>query len=545
MSIIYNEKTIIEDGITQANKLSNIEGSINEAQKLSTQTILSKTSKVGIKAGDSAAGFESQTSNADDVVDGLEESEVDQVSNVVAVAQMTQKVPGVQTDLVKTVPSSDRTKLNSITGDTAGNKDGFLNVSVCLAQPAPMLATVKQAVPTVSSSNLKEIAKETVDIEKPLVGQTSKATGSIDDFEEFAKDALEAALNAVVGTISGSNLNTIAQGSSLIGIIFAGAEKVFGSLSLGFKSLIENVSEQGLSRGKTVLSQLAVKNGIQRRIKSSDEKKIYEFMAKEEYSKATAIVRKYSDKSDEEIVNKLRSIDNRASVASAIPTDGITINKNNHNTIRNVWNETNTPSSYFNTLPLFDKDEVQVEFSNVEREVTEIIISSTATTNDIRANAQNLFDAMVKDLERAPNSHYLITRSGLIQRIRPIDVEIINHPGIFLNNHHTRSVQVTMVGGINALKGVANPEDFFSAESYTSEQWKALDQFLTGAFNALPGIQVIEVSDVVSSGKGGPHFDVAQHIKSKYGKDTLFTDLETQEPFTREELAKNIRKGKI
>lgn len=541
--MVINTKDMLEQEVGGINHASDIENALNQSMILSTQNDIASTSKVGVKVNEVTAGFESKSAVVDDVVLSFPESEVDQVTNEVAIAQITKDVPGLKNKLVKTVSSSDQTSLTTLTGSSELAKNGFQDVAISLAQPEAMLTVVKNSVPDVSESQLKNVAEQLVDIEQPLTNNVSKSTPKIDDFEIYAEKSLRTALNAVVGNVSGSKNNLLSQRLTTFNTIANGAKNSLAKVSRGFGSLIENLGEIGLQKGANIINEIAIKNGARTLIPESQSNTIFRAISRGDYETAANVLQPFSSLSRGEIITKLKSIDNRASSIIS-PVSDVDLTGTDHNTISNQWQERNTESEYFNTEPLSDQDEIQIELSNIDREVTEIIINSLETPVDIRINAQELFEHIEQIDSRAPSTHYLITKNGHIFRVRPVDIEAQDVSN-WANNHYQRSIIVSMVGGINAYSNTPNLEQYYSAESYTPSQWKALDVFLKAAFSAMPGVQVIPASEVTHNGEGGPFFNVSDHIKAKYGKDTLFTDLENQEPFTREELSKNIRKGKI
>lgn len=541
--MVINPKDMLEQEVGSINQSSDVENALNQSMILSTQNDIASTSKVGVKVNEVTAGFQSKSAVVDDVVLSFPESEVDQVTNEVAIAQITKDVPGLKNKLIKTVSPADQTSLTTLTGSSELAKNGFQDVAISLAQPEAMLTVVKNSVPDATESQLKAVAEQLVDIEQPLRNNVSKSTPKIDDFEIFAERSLRTALNAVVGNVTGSKNNLSSQRLKTFNAIVNGAKNSLAKVSKGFSSLIENLAEIGLQRGANVVNEVTVKNGVKQLLSESQSNTIFRAISRGDYETAADVLRPLSSFTRDEIMTKLRSIDLRASTIIS-PVSDVELTGTNHNTIPNQWQERTTESQYFNTEPLSDQDEIQIELSNIDREVTEIIINSLETPVDVRITAQELYDHIEQTEKRAPSTHYLITKNGHILRIRPVDVEAQDVSN-WANNHYKRSIIVSMVGGINAYSNTPDLEQYVSAESYTPSQWKALDTFLKAAFNAMPGIQVIPASEVTHNGDGGPFFNVSDHIKAKYGKDTLFTDLANQEPFTREELSKNIRKGKI
>jgi len=537
-----SKKGAIESTLLDASGKADTESILRETSRIVQQELLKTTSKIGTAVDQVVAGFAAKTQSVDDVVEDVDGSKPVQTTGNLDVVQMTADVPGLSSKLTKTVSTEDKTTLTTLTGNATQAGDGFMDVVVAAPFPSAMLAAVKEAVSDVSPAQLKAVADEIVDISQPLTRDLDKAATSVingvDDFE-LIELSLTEAVNDVVKDVMGSKTFN-SQLERLYGQISRGSTAVERFLDNGFGVLIENSVEKTLNTAGAELNKLASIGDVKSTIPQAQIKSIVSYVKREDFNAALGIVRKYSDAPDVDIINALRSIDNRLSTVAQPSTGGISVSKVNINIQKNDWNEEKTPLSYFqNNYIRGGIDEVAAEFGNVERDITEIIVHCTYTGTDVVLTNEDLQQMAVENYNGTA-FHYVITRAGLIERGRPIDVQ--NKPSPALpNSHHLRSVQVLLVGGINAPHPQNNEDmtNFYSARSYTSAQWGALDTLFKGAYTSIPGLQALSISDVTDN-RPGPFFDVAEFVESRYGKRNAFEDPSTQQPFTKADLANNI-----
>ena len=177
-------------------------------------------------------------------------------------------------------------------------------------------------------------------------------------------------------------------------------------------------------------------------------------------------------------------------------------------------------------------EELQAEFRNVSREITEVVVHWTETPTNKNIGSEEINEYhLASDLEGI-GYHYVIRRDGSLQRGRPINIEGQHSP---LNNHNNRSIGVVFVGGINVPSGTPNPENFVSVQSLTRSQFNTFDHICRAFYSTFAGGQVVGHNDVDQT-EDDPGFDVREYVLANFGKKSKFTSPSTQEPFTIDEI---------
>lgn len=179
-------------------------------------------------------------------------------------------------------------------------------------------------------------------------------------------------------------------------------------------------------------------------------------------------------------------------------------------------------------------EELEAEFKNIPRPITEMVIHWTETytnsnigSEEINEN-QNILDGS------GIGYHYIIRRDGALQRGRPSGVKG-NHADV--NNHNERSIAVAFVGGLNCPSGTPNPLEYKSASSLTRSQFNTFYEVCKAFFIAYPGGQILGHNDL-DQNEDDPGFDVRDYCEDIFGKKSKFTNPLTQSPFTPDEINK-------
>ena len=245
---------------------------------------------------------------------------------------------------------------------------------------------------------------------------------------------------------------------------------------------------------------------------------------------AANILYKKTGKPYNEILNFLKTIDTTISSATKQPPSEF------------VFSEPYIIGSYEKEWkkgkgdPVFpyisSTEELQAEFRNVSREITEIVVHWTETPTNKNIGSEEINEYhLASDLEGI-GYHYVIRRDGSLQRGRPINIEGQHSP---LNNHNNRSIGVVFVGGINVPSGTPNPENFVSVQSLTRSQFNTFDHICRAFYSTFAGGQVVGHNDVDQT-EDDPGFDVREYVLANFGKKSKFTSPSTQEPFTIDEI---------
>ena len=194
------------------------------------------------------------------------------------------------------------------------------------------------------------------------------------------------------------------------------------------------------------------------------------------------------------------------------------------------WNYSNTPKT-FRFEPVSTEEELELELSNVKRDITEAVIDWTGTFSDINITAKDIHE----DIHRTTGIqyHYIIQRDGTLQRGRPISIATEKS---FISNHSSFSVLVGFVGGYNAMRGTENPDFYLSYKSLTSAQLLSFDQFCRSFYRAIPGGQILGRNAIEGDGHLAPGFDVIKYVKDKFDRRSIFTDPTTESSFSTAEI---------
>lgn len=430
----------IQNSLDKINRSSGIEQLVRQASPLIDTQLASVTTKVGTDLTKPVNGIQPLTQSLDDVSPSVASSQLSQLTGVLAVGQLTQKVPEFQRDLVKQVGGS-RNDLNQITGSTNTTGDGFLDVVITAPYPEAIAQAVNAAVPKAQPAKLKT------------------AVTGVQDFG--------------VGQLANVS-NPDAVTSSLVGGV-SGTAQSLNNLKNRFAQLFsQNVS--------TALSSLgALGSNLSQNLKVADE-------------------------------------------------SGITIRANQLDEGAKNWQGSNTPKGYGFTM-IGTHEELEVELKSAAREITGLIVhwSESFYNQDIGSDEIHDYNRRV---DGGIPYHYVIRRDGTIQRGRPIDTA----GGTLPNNHGIYSIQLVLVGGINAPVGTPDPKRFLSKNSFTRQQMNTFDVFLEKAFLAWPGLQVMGHSDVDRQQKD-PGFDVPDYVYNKFGKTLIYNDPSSETALSRSMLS--------
>tara|TARA_R100001377_G_scaffold81175_1_gene60544 strand:- start:1115 stop:2149 length:1035 start_codon:yes stop_codon:yes gene_type:complete len=179
-------------------------------------------------------------------------------------------------------------------------------------------------------------------------------------------------------------------------------------------------------------------------------------------------------------------------------------------------------------------EELEAELRSATREITETVIHWTAHyTNQASVGAEEVHKMHKQRGFSGIGYHYIIRRDGRIQRGRPI-----NQQGAHARDfgHNRKSIGISHVAGYNCVSGTPNPDQYISAASINTAQWKAQKDFLTAFYRVFPGGQVIGHYQCTTTGKADPGFDVDAYIKNTFNKTNAIAYANSQGPLTRQQL---------
>lgn len=177
-------------------------------------------------------------------------------------------------------------------------------------------------------------------------------------------------------------------------------------------------------------------------------------------------------------------------------------------------------------------EEMQAEFKNITREVTEVVVHWTETPTNKNIGSEELNKIHLESGLKGIGYHYVIRRDGSLQRGRPVNIQ---GEHALVNNHDERSIGVAFVGGINVPSGTPNLENFVSVQSLTRSQFNTFDHFCRSFYARFPGGQILGHNDIDPI-ENDPGFNVREYVLANFSKASKFTDPLKQSPFTVDEI---------
>lgn len=159
------------------------------------------------------------------------------------------------------------------------------------------------------------------------------------------------------------------------------------------------------------------------------------------------------------------------------------------------------------------KEELQAEVRLFKREIRSLIIHSTESFKNQYLTAEMLHeDAKARGFPTI-QYHYVIRRDGTMQRGIPTTLISELDPKEYRNT----SINIAMVGGIDAPSGTEGANSFRSGNSFTLAQYQTLDTFLDTFFKGYPGAKVYGYGELVDT-TNEPYFNVEKYVQRKFGK---------------------------
>lgn len=177
-------------------------------------------------------------------------------------------------------------------------------------------------------------------------------------------------------------------------------------------------------------------------------------------------------------------------------------------------------------------EEMQAEFKNITREVTEVVVHWTETPTNKNIGSEELNKIHLESGLKGIGYHYVIRRDGSLQRGRPVNIQ---GEHALVNNHDERSIGVVFVGGINVPSGTPNLENFVSVQSLTRSQFNTFDHFCRGFYSRFPGGQILGHNDI-DPVENDPGFNVREYAAANFSKESRFNNPLKQSPFTVDEI---------
>jgi len=197
------------------------------------------------------------------------------------------------------------------------------------------------------------------------------------------------------------------------------------------------------------------------------------------------------------------------------------------------WAGRNSPDDMFTYIS--SVEELDAEFTNIFRQVTELVIHATDTVTNKDIGAVEINNLQIELGHDGIGYHYVIRRDGRLQRGRPPN-NIGDHATT--NGHDQYSIGIALVGGINVSAGENNATDYRSSQAFTREQFTTLEKFCNSFYRKYPGGQVFGHNDIDVS-EFDPYFDVQDYVESIFRKTNKTIEPLSTGPLTPTEINKS------
>lgn len=519
----------IEQEFRRLNFGTNLEQIREQAEAIRGDRLTAVTSRLGVTPGLSFGGFESLTTEIDDVVSQLDFSVPRQIVDRMGVAQMTAQVP-VITDRLVTSVGAAANDLAAITEST-GIETAMNNVVISGTTPAAISAALGQ-VTDVAVPEVLSIMNEIVDVNIPFSEAITQAQSLLNPINEFAEEVIpqiaNLSLNNVV-TQAVTNVNRVIDANlGFFDEVSENVTAVLNNINLGLNGIINNIIESVTGPILSTISSFASINGIAVTIPNGVLLNVRSLIQSSNFAEAARLLQAFSDRPLNEIEDALRSINTSLTAnlsTSGSPTASIPVSEVGSN--ESSWDEENTSPEAFSLI--CTHEELEVELKSATREITEVIVDWTRTFNNQNLGAED-FQEVNSAIGFSVAHHYFIRRDGSLQRARPINVLGPRLP----NNHNRYAIFIAFVGGINAPSGVLREEvdRYLSKDSLTTAQMNTFKVFMEKAYAAWPGLQALGMNEIDQT-KVAPGFYVSEYVSDMFSKATVYTDPKTQQAFNR------------
>lgn len=539
-------KKIINDELNAIDNPSESIQQKNSAAKMQMANQLANTT-VNISVGGTKNGFTTLAVNVDDILDEVNDK-VEQISDGIAIVQMTNAVGQVTSDLTKDTTSGTKTTIDSITGTSDLSQKSFSAVVISSGTPNAVAAAVNKRVANASPDQLKTIARGQVNFEKVSINRDNvkvaflrgiiQPSELVTSFQNLLNDSIADSLQSsnglkpLSGALTALKLATFAA----IGRSKLGALALF---AFGFTGLLQNIVEKVVSPTRIKLESLPGKGSAKISLPEKQVVEVIKLTKAGKVEAAAKIVGKYTDAPQGDIENTLRTIDNSISANTRNPNTLVSTEVNDFSKVSSMFTENlPIPTEYFKHTTIFlkqdDGQELQNELSTLKREVTQVVVTSQLGNY----NAQEYTTSVYEQNKSNTNYHYLITRDGQLQRMRPVGMESVPVRSL-PNNHNERTIFVVLIKKDIKDLDFAETAALFT-DAYTPQTLETLREFWRITTLVYPGMEVLGYSEINPTGIGvrrgvnvllNPGFTVATYLKA----NNIIEDPSTRGPLTREE----------
>ena len=421
--------------------------------------------------------------DADTIVDGIKAlSQATDIPNqelgaaVDAVVEITGDVPGLADKLVGDV-SSASTPLTAITGTAPSN--GKLKLTIGSGAPEAVARALKLTAST-SASDVKGV------LQNLAPASASDAISKIDD-----------TINDGISASTGFGAATLKFNIS------------FNNL-LGFNSgdIVTNLIRKLNTESDRILDNLLSGTNV-------NKEDVVDLITKGKKKEAVTLITDNSDLDAVYVEEQINLIElDPATVVTSSSTNIKTsvLPKYEVGSNENTWTGGKSAEGIFTYCD--GPEELIAEMRNASRKITKVITHWSETYNGQDIGSEEINDWHVDSSNGGIGYHYVIRRDGRLQRGRPIGREGYHARA---GNSDVDSIGICIIGGYNCLPKTPNPQQYLSADSFTSIQMKTYKTFLQSFYDVWPGGAVLGHNDVDAFAQD-PGFSVPQYTLSTFNR---------------------------
>lgn len=340
----------------------------------------------------------------------------------------------------------------------------------------------------------------------------------------------------------------ISAQTGAIDTIISQLKSSVSNLSFSINSAVGNIS---VNFG--ILDNVALRadNYIERQIRETSNNDIsseeiadaVRSISNQDYRAAVETVRPYSTVDFPELENTIHAIPSSPAtqigrVDRTAPTDTSTQTPYVVGTNQSEWRGKNTDLSTYQFTAVGSQEELIAEFRQTRREITEFVLHWTANYIDQgHVGAREIHQVAINrtDFEFDGCSyHYIVKRNGTIERGRPVGIQGAHT----LRGHNRYSIGISFVAGYNCASGTRNPNSYVGADSISTEQFQAFDQWARAFYQVYPAGQAFGHNDTDPGRKPDPGFDVPEYCRTKFAKRNIIAA--AQGPLNSSQLAVTV-----
>lgn len=172
-----------------------------------------------------------------------------------------------------------------------------------------------------------------------------------------------------------------------------------------------------------------------------------------------------------------------------------------------------SPSNFtFTTVD--SKEELSQEIMLIKRPILYLVVHSTESYSNQYLTANEIHRDHIDRGFEGIQYHYVIRRDGILERGLPNNSVTESSPKELRNF----TIDIALVGGINAPSGVENPDQYRSIEAFTRQQLTTMESFIEAFYRRYPG-GLVRGHYQIEDGVQDPHFDLKKYVKNRFGRE--------------------------